>query len=278
MRVPAPPPTPTRFTAGRLQRALRPERRNERGKSHSKPAGRASEPAPTATEGVYRATRTRTFTGGSFTSATSWGNVTLIAAPTSGTTTDTDYVYRLATSLPSAPSGGTTSETHTPSGWSRSEPEADEYAGCLPRFEDADLSERQLHLCDGLGERFSDRTADRHHACGGDALRLRSESCVGRQSGDDCSLGRTPRPTLSSADLVRQLGIGNRAWAHCHLRFWLHSAAPWQYGKGWPALHFNEVSDAPGNHLRIAFGDLSIQFSSNTAAVELSYLAGADEL
>ena len=39
------------------------------------------------------------------------------------TITDTDYVYRLATSAPSAPSGGTSTEAHEPSGWDRDEPE-----------------------------------------------------------------------------------------------------------------------------------------------------------
>ena len=38
------------------------------------------------------------------------------------TTTDTDYIYRLGTTAPSAPSGGTTNETHTPSNWTRTEP------------------------------------------------------------------------------------------------------------------------------------------------------------
>ena len=37
-----------------------------------------------------------------------------------GTTTDTDPVYRRGTSTPGTPSGGTAVEAHTPSGWSRS--------------------------------------------------------------------------------------------------------------------------------------------------------------
>lgn len=39
-------------------------------------------PGPTATENVYRQTRTRTYTGGSFTSATAWGNVSKVADAT----------------------------------------------------------------------------------------------------------------------------------------------------------------------------------------------------
>ena len=48
--------------------------------------------------------------------------MTKVADKTGGTTTDTDYVYRLGTSAPSAPTGGTYSEMHTPSGWSRTQP------------------------------------------------------------------------------------------------------------------------------------------------------------
>ena len=44
--------------------------------------------------------------------------------PSSDTTTDTDTIYRLSASTPSTPSGGTTSLTHTPSGWSRTQPSA----------------------------------------------------------------------------------------------------------------------------------------------------------
>ena len=45
------------------------------------------------------------------------------------TTTDTDSVWRLATADPGAPAGGTGTETHTPAGWTRTEPEATETEG-----------------------------------------------------------------------------------------------------------------------------------------------------
>ena len=37
-------------------------------------------------------------------------------------TTDTDSIYRLGTSAPAKPTGGTSTQTHTPTGWSRTEP------------------------------------------------------------------------------------------------------------------------------------------------------------
>ena len=51
--------------------------------NHTPTGWQRTQPNPTTTQGVYSATRTRTFTGGSFTSATSWGNVTLVAGPVS---------------------------------------------------------------------------------------------------------------------------------------------------------------------------------------------------
>ena len=53
-----------------------------------------------------------------------WTIAYVTTAPAPVITTDTDTVYRLATSQPSAPSGGTSTETHTPSGWTRSQPSA----------------------------------------------------------------------------------------------------------------------------------------------------------
>ena len=88
------------------------------------PAGWSrSRPAATSTLGVYSATRTRTYTNGNFTSATAWGGVTRVLAPTgTGTTTDTDTIWRRATSTPATPTGGTGAEVFTPLGWVRSEP------------------------------------------------------------------------------------------------------------------------------------------------------------
>ena len=79
-----------------------------------------TKPSPTATQNVYRAQRTRTYTNGSFTSATVWGSVTKVVDK--GSYTNTDYVYRLYTHTPPIPKGGESSETHIPSGWSRTEP------------------------------------------------------------------------------------------------------------------------------------------------------------
>ena len=50
--------------------------------NHTPTNWQRNEPNPTQTQGVYSATRTRTYTDGVFTSATAWGSVTLIAAPT----------------------------------------------------------------------------------------------------------------------------------------------------------------------------------------------------
>ena len=87
--------------------------------------------SPTNANGVYRASRTRTHTDGTFTSATIWGDVTKIADPTipEVITTDVDYVYRLSAALPSAPTGGTDVVEHTPNNWSRTQPSATTQAG-----------------------------------------------------------------------------------------------------------------------------------------------------
>ena len=50
--------------------------------NHTPTGWQRNEPSPTETEGVYRATRTRTFLDGVFSSATAWGNVVQIAEPT----------------------------------------------------------------------------------------------------------------------------------------------------------------------------------------------------
>ena len=90
---------------------------------------RSSELSATSTEGVYRARRTRTYTGGVFTSATAWGNIDLFRARTTSSSSDVDYIYRRSATTPSTPTGGTTSGTHTPSGWQRSRPTPTETQG-----------------------------------------------------------------------------------------------------------------------------------------------------
>ena len=54
-------------------------------------------------------------------------------------TTDTDEIYRLAVTAPAAPSGGTSSETHTPTGWQRTEPNPTPDARGLQRDADTHL-------------------------------------------------------------------------------------------------------------------------------------------
>lgn len=90
------------------------------------PAGWSrSQPSPTIGQDVYRASRTRTYTNGAFTSATGWGSVTKVADRLPDeVTTDTDRIYRRASSTPSAPAGGTSQENHLPTGWSRAQPSA----------------------------------------------------------------------------------------------------------------------------------------------------------
>ena len=75
-----------------------------------------SQPTPTTTEGVYESQRTVTYHDSVFQSATAWGVPTLVAQVQS--------IYRLATSPPTAPSGGTSTENHVPSGWSTTQPSA----------------------------------------------------------------------------------------------------------------------------------------------------------
>ena len=82
---------------------------------------RADAPA-TATENVYRARRTRTYTDGAFTSATPWAGVRLVENRTAPVR-DSDHVWRLSASEPAAPTGGETVEEHRPSGWLRTRPD-----------------------------------------------------------------------------------------------------------------------------------------------------------
>ena len=83
-----------------------------------------TEPSPTGTQNVYRSRRTRTYSNSSFTSASAWGAPVKIADKVTVTTTDTDRIYRRASSTPSKPTGGTSNETHLPTGWSRTRPGA----------------------------------------------------------------------------------------------------------------------------------------------------------
>ena len=82
-----------------------------------------TEPAPTATEGVWRVRRTRMFSGAMvFLSATAWTGLAEIHPPTGDESyTDTDYAYQVSAGSPGTPSDGTSTENHTPTGWTRSE-------------------------------------------------------------------------------------------------------------------------------------------------------------
>ena len=89
------------------------------------PAGwQRSEPTPTTTENVYRSRRNSFFTNGVYTNSSTWSDPVKVADKTATITTDTDSIYRRGTSTPGTPSGGTTSRTHTPNGWSRTNPGA----------------------------------------------------------------------------------------------------------------------------------------------------------
>ena len=77
---------------------------------------------PDAEQGkpVWRAKRDRTYNSGGFASATAWGNVEKVGY------VDWDSVYKKAASKPAAPSGAANLETHTPDGWTRTEPDAEQ--------------------------------------------------------------------------------------------------------------------------------------------------------
>ena len=55
--------------------------------NHAPTGWQRTEPGPTETQNVYRASRTRTFTNGTFTSATTWGSVVKVADATGTTAT-----------------------------------------------------------------------------------------------------------------------------------------------------------------------------------------------
>ena len=94
--------------------------------SHTPSGWSRTEPDPTATENVYRASRTRTFRSEAFQSATSWGSVTLVANKTgvvsSGTSSRSRTFYRRGTSAPSAPTLSSFGAYSSVSGWSTSNP------------------------------------------------------------------------------------------------------------------------------------------------------------
>ena len=82
--------------------------------NHTPPGWQRTIPLPTLTQPVWRAERVETHTEFVFDSATAWGGVKKwLSAKLDG------YIYRLAASKPSAPSGGANIERHTPSGWQR---------------------------------------------------------------------------------------------------------------------------------------------------------------
>ena len=87
-------------------------------------------PTATATQNVYRSRRTRTYTDGTFTSATAWSAYVKVAdktgvdPPDPVITTRTDSIYRRGATTPSTPSGGTNDEDHLPTGTSRTQPSA----------------------------------------------------------------------------------------------------------------------------------------------------------
>ena len=89
--------------------------------SHTPSGWSRTEPDPTATENVYRASRTRTFRGGTFQSATSWGSVTSVSNKT-GTSSRTRAFYRRGTSAPAAPTLSSFAAYSSVSGWSTSNP------------------------------------------------------------------------------------------------------------------------------------------------------------
>ena len=108
--VPTPDPTPATTTdTDTIYRLSTSTPRTPTGgtstETHTPSGWSRNEPSPTVTQGVYSATRTRTYTGRTFTSATSWGSVTQIQPPSSAP---------LALPDPSnfnAPQGSTTSVT-----------------------------------------------------------------------------------------------------------------------------------------------------------------------
>ena len=87
-----------------------------------------AQPSPTATLNVYKAIRIEHFDGTAPSAATfvsaSWGDgVTKVADAVPVITTRTRFIYILATTEPSAPSGGTTTANYLPTGWQATEPD-----------------------------------------------------------------------------------------------------------------------------------------------------------
>ena len=87
---------------------------------HTPPGGwTRTQPTPTLSKAVYRSQRTATYLNGGFLSATAWSDV----EKDKYWSRKTEYIYKLSTARPLAPSGGTRTANHTPSGWQRAIPE-----------------------------------------------------------------------------------------------------------------------------------------------------------
>ena len=118
--------------------------------THTPSGWTRSQPSSTTTQGVYRATRVRSYVNGVFSSATAWGSVTRVSAPIA-VTTDTDEIWRRSSSTPSTPTGGTSSETHTPSGWTRTKPSATITQAVYKATRTRTYHNRVFSICHGLG-------------------------------------------------------------------------------------------------------------------------------
>ena len=80
-------------------------------------------PPATTTQDVWRSQRTRNYVNGGFTTAGAWG-APVVHQARAVATSDTDTIYQLSATQPSKPTGGRGNETHTPNGWTRTEPAA----------------------------------------------------------------------------------------------------------------------------------------------------------
>ena len=128
--VPGPPPTDTENIYRTSVNNPGAPSGGTRDENHTPTDWSRTRPDPTATQGVWRSRRTRTFTSTvdrSFISATSWGNPVEVDEPEGAgpvVTEDKDHVYQRSVTKPTrAPTGGQNTEFHQPSLWFRSEPE-----------------------------------------------------------------------------------------------------------------------------------------------------------
>ena len=91
--------------------------------NHNPSGWSRSQPNPTSTENVYRASRTETFHDGVFQSATVWGGVTKVADMTGGGMSSRSRTfYRRGATTPSAPTASSFGAYSSVSGWSTSNP------------------------------------------------------------------------------------------------------------------------------------------------------------